>query len=147
MNATAVRRAIAAAIAAGVADDVGLTVTWYVPQSVVAPHAYVLPGRTDFDQAMQHGVERMTFTVQVLVSLGDAETANEALDGFIAGTGATSIKAAIEAARGEDGEPALDGACGDVHVRSADGYTQYEFGTETYLGAQLAVLVIGSGAA
>lgn len=145
MNVTAVRQGLANAITAGVTSSVGLLATWYVPDGVTVPCAFVKPDTIDFDKTMARGTDEMTFIITVYVSRADDIASQEWLDRYLAGSGPGSFKAAIEAARGAPGQFALNGACHDLHVVKATAYQWYLHGETRYLGGQLTVRVIGSG--
>lgn len=142
MDLTAVRDGLVDAVS-GIA---GLTVSASIPKSVFEPHFYVGPISVDFDRAMGRGMDELTVDCRLLVSLADDITGATTLDAFMAGSGSQSIKAALEAARGAPGSPALAGACDDFHVMRIEGYGIYQHGATDYLGARFIVRVIGDGA-
>jgi|TARA_R100001463_G_C3509662_1_gene219830 hypothetical protein len=59
------------------------------------PVAIILPQEIQFDQAMQRGTDRYTFTVLVAVQRADARTAQDKLDEYITGAGSNSVRQAI----------------------------------------------------
>jgi len=69
-----------------------------MPENVNVPAAIVYPSPGTFltHQTMD-GAADLEFAVIVLVSAGVDDLAQDELDGYLAGSGATSIKAAIEA--------------------------------------------------
>jgi hypothetical protein len=144
---SAIRDAIATAASAVVLPDgiEKLTSTGYVPDTITAPHFFVAEYEQDFDKAMGRGMDELTFTCRVLVARADDRAAQRVLDGMLSGSGTASLKAAIEAARGAPGEYALGGLAHDLHVQRVQGYRWYEHAGATYVGAELAVKVIGDG--
>lgn len=145
MLLSAVRTGIADAIRSGVTSTPPLTVYAFLPDSVVVPCAFVRPDQIAFDKTMNRGTDEITCEVILYVSRADDESAQELLDGYLAGSGPASFKTALVAARGAPGQPALGGACDDVHLVSARGYRWYRHNDITYLGAELTVRCIGEG--
>lgn len=137
----AVRQGLASAAAA----ISGLTTYPYVPDSVTEPCFYPGGYEIDYDQTFARGMDAVEFTCYVLVSRADDMGGQARLDGYLKGSGSTSLKAALEAARGAPGQLALSGAADDLHVHRAEGYGQYTIGDTVYYGAKLLVTVIGSG--
>lgn len=147
MQISAVRDALADAARAVVLPDgiAKLTCTGYVPDSINAPHFFVAEYEQDFDKVMARGLDELTFTCRVLVARTDDRPAQRTLDGMLSGSGPASLKQAIEAARGAPGEYALGGLAHDLHVMRVQGYRWYEHAGSTYVGAELAIKVIGEG--
>jgi hypothetical protein len=106
VDIAAVRLALAAA-----ADTIaGLNCYSYHPNDIVEPAFIVWDVEIDFDQAMHRGMDEARFTCAVLVATSDDKAGQANLDAYLAGSGASSIKAALEAARGAPGQLALSGA-------------------------------------
>jgi len=149
MLISAVRQGIADAVTAGVVTPVGgtaLLALAYVPDMVPdTPCLFVQPGELIFDKTFQRGVDSLSVTVVVYVSRADDIDSQIQLDAYTAGAGPSSVKAAIEAARGAPGQLALSGACDDLRVVSVRSYQWFVHGEVKYLGAQFTVEVIGSG--
>lgn len=122
-----------------------LTATPYAPDAVTTPCFYVGDYTIDFDKAMRRSLDQIEFTCAVLVSRSDDLSGQKILDGLLSGSGAGSLKAAIEVARGAPGELALGGAAHDLQVVRVQSYRWYEVGGIQYLGAELVVKVIGDG--
>jgi hypothetical protein len=144
---SAVRDAIAdAARVVQLPTGIGkLTCLGYVPDSVVAPVFFV--GEVDiiFDKTMGRGTDELQFTCRVLAGRADDRSAQRILDALLSGTGEASLKQAIEAARGAPGELALGGLADDLRVERVQGYRWYEHQGSSYVGAELAIKVIGDG--
>lgn len=146
---SAVREAIAdAARAVVLPAGVGqLTATGYLPDAVVAPHFFCGEYSVDFDKAMRRSLDSVELTCRVLVGHADDKSAQKILDALLSGSGAASLKTAIEAARGAPGEYALGGLAHDLHVMRVQGYRWYEHAGTQYVGAELVIKVIGEGSA
>ncbi|WP_240800708.1 hypothetical protein [Streptomyces sp. ICN441] len=142
-----VREAIAAAARAVVLPDgIGkLTCSGYVPDAVTAPHFFCGEYTVEFDKGMRRSYDDVELTCRVLVGKGDDVAAQRILDALLAGSGPSSLKAAIEAARGAPGEAALGGACDDLHIKRIQGYRWYDHAGASYVGADLVIRIIGEG--
>lgn len=137
---------IRAALADAVRDAIpALNCFGYVPDAVPEPCFYAGEVEVDFDRAFGRGLDEARITCRLLVSRGDDRAGQEALDRYLAGSGADSVKAAIEAARGAPGLPALGGLADDLHVQRVQAYRLYQVGEVQYFGAELIVRVIGGG--
>jgi len=144
----AVRGAIADAartvtMPAGIA---ALTATGYATDAVTTPQFYVGDYTITYDKTYARGEDEIEFTGAVLVSRSDDLSGQKTLDALLSGSGPSSLKAAIESARGAPGEYALGGLADDLHVVRVQSYRWYEVGGITYLGAELTIRVIGEGA-
>lgn len=148
MDMSAIRHAIAdAARAVDLPDGIAkLTCSGYVPDSVTVPHFFTADYTVDFDKAMGRALDEVELTCQVLVGIADDKNAQLTLDAMLSGSGPGSLKQAIEAARGAPGDYALGGLAHDLHVMRVQGYRWYQHQDTTYVGAQLAVKIIGEGA-
>jgi hypothetical protein len=105
-----------------------------VPTVVNPPHAFVKRRTTTFGVSMD-GEDDTTFAVTVLVSWADQVAAQKALDGFLASTGATSIKAAIDA------DPTLDGIVDYAHATLVEEERITLVNSVEYLAADIVVEV------
>ncbi|WP_241837851.1 hypothetical protein [Streptomyces sp. CB03234] len=144
---SAVRDAIATAARTVVlpAGAGKLTATGYVPDAVAAPHFFVGEYSVTFDRAMRRALDEVEFTCRVLVGRADDKAAQKTLDALLSGSGAASLKVAIEAARGAPGQYALGGLAHDLHLMRIQGYRWYEHQGTQYIGAELVIKVIGEG--
>jgi hypothetical protein len=115
----------------------------FVPASVSEPHFYVGEITLQYDQTFG-GMGDVVLLCRVLACRADDEAGQRLLKDFMRPTGPTSLKAALEAGRGEPGEMALDGACDDFHVLRVQNHRQYTVGSNTYIGAEWPVHVIGT---
>ena len=136
------RLAIAAAT---VTMTPALTSIGYVPDSVDEPMGFCADTEIEFDKTSGRGMDKYTITYRVLVSRTDDRASSAYLDALMKGTGVTSLKAAIESARGGPGSGALSGAADDLHVTRATARRWYVHNGVTYLGGELTIVVIGSG--
>lgn len=144
MDITAVRKAIANQITAVIPAP--LTAVWYVPDMASEPMAWVKPGVINYDKAYgPHGMEQLDFEIVLVVSRADDQAAQINLDQYIHGTGALSIKAAVEAGRAQYGGTAYTGILDDLWVSKVDSYNFYILGDTRFLGCTFTVTVIGSG--
>lgn len=116
----------------------GLEVYDVVPDQANVPCAMVgPPERITFDSVMQRGADEYLIPIRILVNRSDLGSAQDALDGYLAGAGATSVKAAIE------GDVTLGGAVDTTRVKEARNYGAFEVGEITYLGVEFLTEVIG----
>ena len=89
----------------------------YLLASPTPPSGHVIPSEIAYDRAMHRGMDEVTMTVQAFVALGLDQAAQMKLDELLAPSGATSVKAAIEADR------TLGGKVQDAWVSAVTGYT------------------------
>lgn len=97
----------------------GMQANAYPLTNPTLPSAVVVRGDIDYDQAMQGGTHTMTLKVRVYVADLNDIAASKNLDVYLAPTGASSVKAAIET------DTTLGGLISDLHVTSANGEQQY----------------------
>lgn len=116
----------------------GLTAYEYVPDWIEPPIALVAPiNSLNYDSTMARGADTYEIPVIVYISRVDAQLSQDTVDGYLASTGATSVKAAIES------DPTLGGAAMSVRVISATDYGEYEVTQGTsFLGVTFNVEVI-----
>lgn len=144
MDITAVRQALANQITSVIPAP--LTAVWYVPDMATEPMVWVKPGVINYDRAYgPHGFEQLDFEIVLVVSRADDIAAQINLDKYIHGTGALSIKAAVEAGREQYGGTAYLGVFEDCWVSKVDSYNYYLLGDARFLGATLTLTVIGKG--
>jgi hypothetical protein len=129
--------ALRAGIAARLATIPGLTVYASPPGQVNVPAAIVLPAAdfVTFDATMGRGSDDFSFLARVLVADTVADVGQDSLDAYLAGSGAHSVKAAIE------GDGTLGGIASYAVVTSARAYGDYEYAGLSYLGVEFAVEV------
>ncbi len=104
----------------------GLQVSAYMLPNPTPPCCHVYPGEIqDYDHAMGRGMDLFRLTVQVLVPINDAISSQKNLDAYLAGSGARSIKQALELREAGEVQPTLGGLCHDLRVTMATGYRRY----------------------
>ncbi len=91
----------------------GLRVFDYVPDSLSPPAAVVEPLEVDYDEAMQRGLDFYRAFILVIVGRMSDRSSQDRLDAYVAGSGVSSVKAALESNR------TLGGACSTLQVTSA----------------------------
>jgi hypothetical protein len=107
-----------------------------VPGTINPPMAVVYPQPgtfLTFDTTLSRGSDDLTFLVHLFASTASDRAGQDALDSYLAGSGATSVKAAVE---GQD--------VGEAHymvVTEARNYGQTDYGGVTYLSVEFIVQV------
>lgn len=91
----------------------GLKTYDHIPDSVNVPAAIVGQLDMTFDSAMNRGLDTANCTVLLIVGRMSESAGQAKLDGYLAGSGSTSIKAAIEA------DVTLSGAVKTLRVTAA----------------------------
>jgi len=91
----------------------GLRVFDYVPDSLSPPAAVVEPLEVDYDEAMRRGLDFYRAFILIIVGRMSDRSSQDRLDAYVAGSGASSVKAALEA------DKSLGGACLTLQVTSA----------------------------
>lgn len=109
MTPTGVREGIANALNA----IVNLRIFDHVPDSLSPPAAVVEPIEVDFDESMRRGTDFYRVFILIIVGRMADRSSQDRLDAYVAGSGASSVKAALETDR------TLDGACATLQVTSA----------------------------
>lgn len=128
--------AIRAGLAANLAAIPDIQVSAYALANPTPPCVEIVPSSIEYDLALSRGWDRVMVTVRVFVGMTSDIGAQKLLDTFLAGSGALSVKAAVES------DVTLGGACDDVRVQTSSGYRVY--GAEgRLLGAEWEVEVLG----
>jgi len=117
----------------------GLRVHDTIPGQVNGPAAVVELEAISYDSAMARGADDYVFVVRLVVGTAVDRVGQDKLDGYLAGSGVSSIKAAIEA------DESLGGIAGPTQVASVRSYGLIEYAGVTYVGAELIVEVTASG--
>ena len=127
-----VRTALAAAV-----DNVpGLRASADVPGQVSPPMAVIAAARGSFitySETFEQNVADFLLEIILLVSYADDRAGQLLLDGYLAPTGANSVRAAVAV------DPTLGKVVDWAVVTEAQDYGLITWGTETYLGARLLV--------
>ena len=114
-----------------------LTVKDYVPDSIEPPTAVVgVVENIVYDSTMARGSDTYTIPIFLYVSRVDAQDSQETLDAYLAPTGSSSIKQAVES------DTSLGGACDSVRVVEADNYGVYNINNINYIGVEFEVEII-----
>ena len=114
----------------------GLRVYEVIPEPVTPPCAIV--GQLDFtfDIDNARGLDQANVDIYVIVQRFSERAGQDKLDGYLAGTGATSIKAAIE------GDRTLGGTCQTLRVIGAESGT-YDSQPNTFLSYRYRLTIWG----
>lgn len=126
---------VRAGIKTRLATITGLNTYALIPMTPNLPAALVMPRTIEFDESMARGSDLLTFDVLVLVTESITELAQSQLDPYLAGSGAQSIKAAIE------GDTTLGGAADWTRVTGVSAYGDIQYSGKLYLGARFSVEV------
>ncbi len=114
-----------------------LIVYKYIPDSIEPPTAVVgVVDTVDYDLTDARGADRYTIPVFLYVSRVDAQDSQETLDGYLASSGASSVKAKVES------DVTLGGVAQSTRVVEADNYGVYTINNIDYLGVEFTVEVI-----
>jgi hypothetical protein len=105
--------AVRAGIATALDTIAGLRCFDYVPDSLAPPAAVVEPLEIDYDEAMNRGCEFYRAFILVIVGRMSDRSSQDRLDAYLTESGASSVKAALEADR------TLGGACATLQVASS----------------------------
>lgn len=129
--------AVAGELVARLETIAGLRCYKGAPASVTPPAAVVfLPGRIEYSQAYNRGVDRLIWPVSVLAGRVADRTVMERLGAYLDGSGSASVKAVLESGT----YTSFD----SVFVASAD--TDPEtWGDATYAGATFELHIVGRG--
>lgn len=118
----------------------GLTVyTRANPGQVNVPAAVIRRGDISYDSTMARGSDDFAFVVTVVVGLADEQITEGAMDPYLAGSGANSVKAAI------DGDGSLGGVAHIARVARASEDLEVTISGIAYLGVEFTVEVTASG--
>lgn len=128
------------AIAANLSAITDFQVSAWMLANPTAPSGHVFPGPTTFDVTAGRGFDQLELLVQIFVAQNSDRGAQENLDEYMAGSGARSVKQALES------DPTLGGACADLRVTGCSGYRQFVFeGRAPLLGAEWTVDIYAPG--
>jgi len=90
---------VAAGLKTRLATIPGLRVFDYLPDQINPPMAISTLDSISYHNAMSNGDPQMQFSITVVLGRINERTATANLDGYTSATGATSVRAAIEADR------------------------------------------------
>lgn len=130
--------ALRAGIAGRLETISGLNVYAFVPGTIVTPAATVIPGPDTFIQwdTTQGGqTQDYSFIVTLFLPQASDENGQLALDAYLAKSGSSSVKAAIE------GDQTLGGVAEWLHVVEARNYGRFNYNQVAYYGCEFLVVV------
>jgi len=114
-----------------------LSVFNFVPDSIEPPTAVVgVAELIEYDVTIQRGADKYEIPIYVYVSRVDAQDSQETLDGYLASSGASSVKAQVES------DTTLNSQAQSVRVVNASNYGVYTINNIDYLGVEFIVEVI-----
>jgi len=119
---------------ANLATITGLRTSDIVPDNPNPPIAIVLPQSVKYDDSFNRGMNTYTFSVVVVVNRVSERTGQNSLDAYVSGTGASSVKRAIEI------DKTLNGKAFDVRVSDVRNYGDITIGEINYFSAEFVVL-------
>jgi hypothetical protein len=103
-------------LAANLERILGVQVSPYMLANPTPPAIQVVPGEVEYDLAMGRGLDQLILNVQAFVALGSDIGAQQQLDEFLDGTGAKSVKQAVES------DKTLGGSAASARVTRSTGY-------------------------
>lgn len=129
--------AVRAGLAARLATISGLNPYAVAKGQINEPAAVVEPGSPPivYNETASRGVDTINLVIVLLVSRNIDELAQAKLDAYLAGSGASSIIAAV------DGDPTLGGVADWVNISQVSSYGEVEWGGYKYFGARIPVEV------
>lgn len=111
-----------------------------MPEQLNPPAAVVGgPERIEFDSTFARGADRYLIPIRLFASRADARAGQDLLDGYLAASGPTSVKAAIE------GDGTLGGVAHTTRVTEARNYGKYTVADVEFLGVEFLVEIIAAG--
>lgn len=135
MDIAQIRLKVAAACRTAVdGTGVHLEASHYIAGPITPPFAYPAAADGNYDDTLD-GAATAVVTVRLLTSRAEDQSGQELLDAFLATTGPTSVKAAIES------DAALNALVDDLQVSGWSGYRLYEIGGVDFFGAELTVVI------
>ena len=129
------------ALREGIADELadidGLNVYAYVPDTIVTPAATIAPAPDTFvtwDTTQQGQTQDYAFVVTIFLPRSSDLDGQQALDVYLAGSGAFSVRAALEGS-------ALGGVAEWTHVAEGRNWGRFTYNTVEYYGCELLIQV------
>lgn len=123
------------AIATNLSSISGLRTAALIPEDPKPPIAVVTFDNVNYDTSMGRGLDEYTFRVVVVVGRVNTRGAEQNLDAFMSGSGASSVKAAIESDR------SLGGEANDLRVTTGTNLREVVVSEATYLATDFVVTV------
>lgn len=115
--------------------------TAFSPDSPTPPHFFVAEFIGDYDETFGEDMN-LTVTARLMLSRASEDT-GQAEARSLAGTGTSTIRAALEAARGAPGQAALGGACDDLQLKRVVGPRLYQYGDDQFYGLEFTIFILG----
>lgn len=116
----------------------GLRTSAYVPDSVAPPMAIVgLPTSATYDLSMGNGTDSLEIPIIIVAGKMSDRKSQSLLDEFVSGSGAKSIRAAIQ------GDRTLGGACASARITSAGNYGTTNIAGIDYLTVEFECIIYG----
>lgn len=106
-----------------------------IPGQINPPAAVIRLDTLAFDSTMDGDSDDFLFIASVFVATGVDRVAQDNLDAYLAGSGPTSVRAAIAA------DDTLGGACAYASVIEARNYGLVEYAAVQYLGVDFVIEV------
>lgn len=128
---------VASGLQARLATISGLRAYSYQPEQLNPPFAFPVLQQIEYHRAMGGGDVLMTWGITAVTGRWVDRTAHTLLDGYLSYSGASSIRAAIEA------DPTLGGVCDTLIVSSAANITSLTVADADFLQVQFTVTVHG----
>ena len=128
-------RAMRQAIADNLSTVDGLRTAAIIPEDPKPPVAVVIFDRIEYDTSFGRGLDMYLFKVVLVLGRVNTRGTEEALDGYLSGSGSTSLKAAIESDR------TLGGEIQDLRVTSGENVRELVVADITYVAADFLITV------
>lgn len=107
-----------------------------IPENPSIPAGVVVLNNVNYDQAFQQGLTELTFTVTIIVGRFNSRSTQQKLNEYASGTGANSVKQAIQSDR------TLGGNAVDVRVEQMSNIGAIDLNDGfNYLGMDFSVTV------
>lgn len=142
IDAVAIELAAAVTAANITLNGFKVTATDFVPDALTPPHFAPAEFTNTFHRSFG-GRDEWLVTCRLFTSRADDAEGQRTARKVASSTGAESLLAALEAARGEPGERALNGEADDLVVREARGPRLYQVGESNFYGVEFVVFVTG----
>ncbi len=128
-------RAMRQAIADNLSTVDGLRTAAIIPEDPKPPVAVVIFDRIEYDSSFGRALDMYLFKVVLVLGRVNTRGTEEALDGYLSGSGSTSLKAAIESDR------SLGGEIQDLRVTSGENVRELVVADITYVAADFLITV------
>lgn len=130
---------VRAGIATNARTIAGLNALPFSPDDAQEPVFWVGSAEIVYDQAMNKGLDVVTFTAYLAVTKAFDEAAQDMVNDYLNGSGSSSLREKLRTDR------TLGGAASDIRLTNARGPIPVQLGANNYLGAVLTIWVVGRG--